>query len=177
VADVEPAAGPSFDDLCGTLHEMKPPLFDDRAEIAGELLVMHHRVIATLAGPISEALFTVGPMLENVDTDNARGLAEIIVRSPTAADAYLGFAAAEARGLLLDHRDIVVTLAEALMRRRTLTGTEVDQIASSASPREAAEGQLPAGVGLSPIRRKLDPGAQRGPAVSALKSGGSRRYP
>ena len=133
---LEPVGGPSFEDLCGTLHEMKLPLFDDRAEIAGELLTLHYRTVATLSGPIAEALFTTGPMLPNVDADNARALAEVIVRSPAAVDAYLAYAAAEGRALLLNHRDIVVALAQALMRRRTLTGTEVDQIASSASPRE-----------------------------------------
>jgi hypothetical protein len=125
---LEPADGPSFDDLAGTLREMKPPLFDDRANIAGELLALHHRVIATLAGPIAEALFTVGPMLPNVDADNARALAEVIVRSPAAVDAYLAYCAAEARGLLIGHRDAVVALAEALIQRRTLCGAKIDEV-------------------------------------------------
>jgi hypothetical protein len=58
----------------------------------------------------------------NVDADNARALAEVIVRSPAAVAAYLAYCAAEARGLLLGHRDAVVALAEAPKSTRSYGG-------------------------------------------------------
>ena len=44
------------------------------------------------------------------------------------AAARIDYCAAEARGLLLDHRSIEAAIADALIARRTLDGAEVDQV-------------------------------------------------
>jgi ATP-dependent Zn protease len=42
--------------------------------------------------------------------------------------AYLAFARVEVIALLTDHRAVVLAVADALVARRTLSGTEIDSI-------------------------------------------------
>lgn len=50
----------------------------------------------------------------------------MICRSPRSIGAYLRYAEAEARALLLDHAAAVIALADTLVEHRTLDGREID---------------------------------------------------
>jgi hypothetical protein len=119
----------SVADLCNALSPMMPPLFDDRADIAKELLQAHHQVVSLLAGPLSEEIF-LGSRLAGSEHDDleAADIGRLICRSASALPAYLDCARAEASGLLRDNRAVVGALAHALVERRALNGCEIDLI-------------------------------------------------
>jgi hypothetical protein len=120
-------------DLCAALVPLMPPLFDDRADIAVELLRAHGQVVSLLAGPICEQLF-IGEVLPNTghDLEEAKSIAALICRSPRSVDAFIEFARCEARGLLADHADVVQRVAAALLERRTILAAEIDAIIADA---------------------------------------------
>jgi hypothetical protein len=80
--DTDDRPSQSVADICSALLPLLPA-FDDRADIAAELLRAHHQVIALLAGPIAEVVFTGArlPGSEHDDTE-ARAIAALICRSP-----------------------------------------------------------------------------------------------
>ena len=122
----------SVADLCAALTPMMPPLFDDRSDIAAELLRAHHQVVSLLAGPICEELFTGERLPGEHDDIEAAEIGRLICRSASSLPAYLAYASAEARGLLLDHADAVHRVANALLKRRTLLGAEIDHLIQGA---------------------------------------------
>jgi hypothetical protein len=62
--------------VCNALAPLLPPLFDDRSDIANELLQAHHTVVALLAGQIAEEIL-IGEVLPGIshDLDEARSIA------------------------------------------------------------------------------------------------------
>jgi hypothetical protein len=80
----------SVADLCAALTPMMPPLFDDRSDIAAELLRAHHQVVSLLAGPICEELFT-GERLPGSEHDDieAAEIGRLICRSASSLPAYV----------------------------------------------------------------------------------------
>ena len=66
------------------------------------------------------------------DTEKARALATLVVRSPRSIEAYLDFCRVEARGLLIERRKLVVAIAIALIKRETLSSAEIDEIIKGA---------------------------------------------
>jgi hypothetical protein len=127
--DPENVAAESVEDLCTVLTPMLPSLFDDRNDIANELLQAHHHVVSLLAGPISEELF-IGERLPGSghDDEEAADIGRLIARSASALPAYLAFARCEALALLLDHRRAVELVADALLVHRSLDGVEIDAL-------------------------------------------------
>jgi hypothetical protein len=73
------------------------------------------------------------PLLGAID-DNAQAakFAHLICVSPASAEAFLGYAKAEARALLDQYRSLVLALADCLLEKRTLTGAEVDAVLAAA---------------------------------------------
>jgi hypothetical protein len=106
--------------------ELAPLMSDVRAE---ELALARGMVVALLAGPLAEDL-VIGSRLPNCEHDeaDAREIAALICRSPSAIDAYLDFCAAEADALLRNHAGMVLALADVLLERRTLDRPEIDEI-------------------------------------------------
>ena len=119
----------TVESLCNALAPLMPGIGDDRSGIAVELQRAHNHVLELLAGVEAERLF-VGAMLPGTahDLEEATAIAQLICRSPASVDAYLAFARAEVAALLTDHRVVVLAVAAALVRRRTLSGTEIDSI-------------------------------------------------
>jgi hypothetical protein len=125
--------GDSVADICTTLGLLMPGIGDDRSGIAVELQRAHNHILELLAGVEAERLF-VGTMLPGTahDLEEAIAIAALICRSPSSIDAYLAFARAEVVALLTDHRAVVLAVADALVERRILIGTEIDGIIDTA---------------------------------------------
>jgi hypothetical protein len=120
--------GTSVEVICSQLK----PLMS--GALADELEQAHCHCIEYLAGITAEELFCDGELLPNTghDLEAATAIAELICRSPSSIDAYLAFARVEATGLLTVHGAAVLAVAAALVKRRTLSGTEIDSIISTA---------------------------------------------
>jgi hypothetical protein len=67
----------------------------------------------------------------------SRALASLICSSESAIDAYLMFAIAEAKALIIRHRDAVLAIAQALMIHRTLDAVMIHEIITLAPARAA----------------------------------------
>jgi hypothetical protein len=67
------------------------------------------------------------------DLEEAAAIAGLICRSRASIWCLSVFACAEVVALLTEHHAIVVAVAAALVKRRTLSGTEIDSIIGSAS--------------------------------------------
>jgi hypothetical protein len=124
---------------CATLSTLMPAFGEPRDDVAIYLVQTHGRVIELLAGTEAERLlFTAAPPLEAPhDIAEARAHAALICCSPAAVEAFLIYASTEARELIRLHRHLVQVIADALIERRTLDGTEIDVIVADASAREA----------------------------------------
>jgi hypothetical protein len=83
-----------------------------------------------------------GPPLEALD-DRKQSLmfAKLVCASPHSVQAFLEFAAAEARNLIAANRSVVLELAAALVERRKLTGDEITQLAMAALVRQDFEAE------------------------------------
>ena len=109
-----------------------------RAE-PGRLLRAHHQVCGLVAGSIGEDLFTAG-RLPNAEHDEleARAIASLICRLQRSIDSYITYARDEATTLLLDNRKVVLAIADELLKRKRLTGREIDE-----TIREARRTRIP----------------------------------
>jgi hypothetical protein len=131
-AALQPGAE-SVADLVGQLSTLMPCIGEDRDGIAVELQRSGDQVIALLAGVEAEKLFTTEPLPgTGHDLEEARAIAGLICRSPRSVDAYIGFCRCEATALLLDHRDVVIAVADELIKYRTLDGSEIDDVIRAA---------------------------------------------
>jgi hypothetical protein len=95
---------------------------------------VHVRVVDLCAGTAAETLLHPddAPWIAHSDIRQARALASIICTSEAAIDAYLLFGLAEAKALILQHREAVLAIAGALMGERTLNTEQIDAIISAA---------------------------------------------
>jgi hypothetical protein len=119
----------SVADIVASLVPLMPTCGDDRVGIAPELVHASDQVIGLLAGVESERLFTDAPLPRTEhDEAEARLIAGLVCRQQRSVDAFIEFARAEARGLLLEHQDLAMLIAAALLERCTLTGAEIDAI-------------------------------------------------
>ena len=122
------AGGETVENIC---RQLAPLLSDtgSRADIAIELLYAGDQVISLLAGPIAEELFCA-ERLPGSEHDEAEAtcIARLICRSPASIDAYLEFARVEVVALLSDHRAVVLAVADALVKHRTINGEQIDGI-------------------------------------------------
>jgi hypothetical protein len=124
----------SVSDLVDQLSPLMPRSGEDRSTLALELQRAGDLVISLLAGIEAERLFTVAPLANTEhDEDEARAIASLICRSPRSIDSYLDFCRAEAVALLTDNRNIVMALADELIRYRTLDGEQIDEIIRAAT--------------------------------------------
>ena len=126
----------TVNDLVDALTPLMPRAGEDRSCIATELQRATDQVLALLAGPIAETLFTAGRVAGSEhDEEEAAAIALLVCRSPRSVDAYLGFCRAEAIALLTDHRNIVLAIADALTEHRTIYAEQIDAIIAAASLR------------------------------------------
>jgi hypothetical protein len=122
----------TVESLCRQLVPLVPDN-GSRAAIAVELQHAGDQIISLLAGVEAERLLgdELLPGTEH-DLEEARQIAALICRSPSAVSSYLDYARAEARGLLADHADIVLAVADALCECRTIYAAQIDAIVGKA---------------------------------------------
>jgi hypothetical protein len=116
-------------DLVAELQALMPPPFASRELVAPDILHTHNQVISLLAGIEGELLF-VGESLPRTghDAEQARTLATLVCHSSRSIESYLEFCRVEARNLLVQYRELVNTLADALVERQELDGAEIQRI-------------------------------------------------
>ena len=120
--------------LVDQLSTLMPASSEDRSDLALELQRAGDLVITLLAGIEAEKLFTVAPLPgSGHDLEEAAAVAALIVRSPRAINSYLDFARAEAVAILTDHRNIVLKLADELIKHRTIYAGQIDDVIAGAS--------------------------------------------
>jgi hypothetical protein len=118
--DIE-AGTETVQSICSQLAPLMAGALDSQLEET------HAHVCAWLAGIEGEALFCDGELLPNTqhDLDAARSVAGLITRE---VDAYITFAKAQTRALLLNHGAAVLGVANALIRHRTINRSQIDTI-------------------------------------------------
>jgi hypothetical protein len=106
----------------------------DAAEIFAHV---HVRVVDLCAGTAAEILLCrdCEPWVSHSDIRQARALASLICSLESAIEAYLIFALAEAKALIIRHRDAVLAVARALMIHRTLDAVMIHEIIALAPER------------------------------------------
>ena len=98
------------------------------------LVHAHHKVLELVAGGQGElVLFPDAEPLHAVD-DNRQALtyAGLVCCSPGSVNAFLDFARREAKAILEEHRSALIALTGALVRERTLSGSQINQVVAEA---------------------------------------------
>jgi hypothetical protein len=115
--------------LVDTLQSLMPRLGESRDAVAVDLMRCADLVIISLAGIEAEHL-VIGDVMAGTahDLEEATAIAGLLCRSPASVDAYLAFARTEAAALLAAHTAAAITIAYALVARRTLTVADIDNI-------------------------------------------------
>jgi hypothetical protein len=120
---------------CATARTIMPePWEEARADAAPMLLQAHTRVVQLVAGRECERLFfpEESPLDAGQDEFDAEEFARLVCSHPNAVADFIGYARAEARALLGEHRSIVEALVAALLKKLTLTCEEVDAVIAQA---------------------------------------------
>jgi hypothetical protein len=100
---------------------------DDTAEIYQHVFA---RVVELTAGSEGEKLRFGDAWPAADDRKQERALAALIYSSSEAAETFIGACALEARAILRRHEDVVAALAAALVKHRTMDGTQIDETIS-----------------------------------------------
>jgi len=111
-----------------------PGLGEARTDCAELLAHATTRAIELAAGSASEQLFYPAdePLAAIDDRRQARAFAGLVCFTPFAIDQFLIYVISEATALLSAHRGAVIAVAEALLEKRTMTGTEIDSVIANA---------------------------------------------
>jgi hypothetical protein len=129
-------------ELCEKLVGLMPRIGEPRSVIADITQHCHTMIVELRAGTVAERLFLPGePWFAADDRRQEIGLASLVASSPPTVDAFIAFCDAEAEAMLRLNEHILRALAEALRIRRTLTGTEVDEVIATAVSERAAEAE------------------------------------
>ncbi|MFY9954026.1 hypothetical protein [Bradyrhizobium sp.] len=113
---------------------------EKRDNVADVFMHVHNCVVELCAGSVAEALFLPGePTPAYTDIAQERALASLICSSPESVESFVGFCMAEAAALLRPREHIVRALTDELRNRRTMTGTEIDEVIVEAVSIRAAE--------------------------------------
>jgi hypothetical protein len=136
------AKGEEVPSLCAQIGPLMPGPGDNRADVADIYLHVHTRIIELAAGSVGEALFLEGPPWNAAhDRAQERALASLICTSPEAIESFIAFCTIEAVAALRPREHIVRKLTKELLLRRTMTGTDVDEVILEAVSAEAAEAE------------------------------------
>jgi hypothetical protein len=125
---------------CLDVHSVLPLPGASRECLTPLAAAIHEQLIVDLAGKAAEALFfTYGPALEPAsDLRKARARAGQLCSSDAANDAMLAWAFEEAKARLYQHRGAVLAIAEALVKRRTLTDpAEITELVAKGEARQS----------------------------------------
>jgi hypothetical protein len=106
---------------------------EPRAATADVYLQVCTRVIEMVAGSVAEGLFLPGePWPADSDRAQESALASLICSSPESIETFTVFCKAEATALLRPREHLVRALTKELLKRRTMTGAEVDEAIAAA---------------------------------------------
>jgi hypothetical protein len=134
------AGGPDVPTLCEKIGPLMPGPGKARADTADIYLHVHIRVVELVAGSVAEALFLPGESWDAVDDRRQEhAYASLICSSPESVEAFIEFCRVEAAALLRPREHIVRALTKELLLRRTMTGTEIDEVIIEAVAAKAAE--------------------------------------
>jgi hypothetical protein len=137
-AEVEPIreqAAPTTDDIISICAKIgAPKLGQPRVAMADEITRAIVMVTELVAGRVCERNFYPDhdPLPAEHDYIEARALASVVCAAPSAVDAFIRFAEAEAEALIRAHLGVVTELVDALVEHGTLSGEQVDRIISNA---------------------------------------------
>jgi hypothetical protein len=128
--------------ICTEVQTFWPGPFEPRGDTADFFLHSVNRAIELAAGTVGEAELIEGPTLPALD-DRRQSLmfAKLVCASPRSIEAFLEFAATEARNLITTNKSVVLELAAALVERRKLGGDEITQLVASALARQDLEAE------------------------------------
>lgn len=116
-------------DVRDVLAEQMPQAGEDRQPVADVFSSVHTKCIEFLAGRAAERMLLDGePAVPADDLRQARELALLICISEEAIETFLAHCGVAARDLLMPYGDVVIVLSTVLRIKRTLDGTEIDEI-------------------------------------------------
>jgi hypothetical protein len=123
--------------LCEKLVGLMPGPGEPRSDAADIFAHVHVRCVDLCGGSAAETLLhpDCEPWVAHSDIRQARALANLICSSERAIDAYLMFALTEAKALIIQHRDVVLAIARALMVHRSLDAVMIHEIIARAPER------------------------------------------
>jgi hypothetical protein len=101
-----------------------------RSDAAELIAHAQTRVIELAAGRAGEmvAFPRIAPLPSLNDRRESQNYASLFAVSEEAVGSFLKYAAAEARSLILEHRDVFDALREALFEAKTMTNEQIDVV-------------------------------------------------
>ncbi|MDN4982221.1 hypothetical protein QY049_03145 [Bradyrhizobium sp. WYCCWR 13022] len=125
-------------DVRAVIAPMMPKAGEDRRPIADVFGSVYSKCIEFVAGRAAERLLMEGKPCRPVDDlRQARELALLICSSDEAIETFLAHCDVVARDLLAPYGDVLMVLSTVLRIKRTLGGTEIDEIISDVVTRKA----------------------------------------
>jgi hypothetical protein len=128
--------------ICAEAQAFWPGLFEPRDDCAPFVLHSINRATELAAGTAGEEVLIGGPPLQALaDRKQLLMFAKLVCASPHSVEAFLEWAAAEARNLIAANRSVVLELAAALVERRTMTGDEITELVMASLVRQDFEAE------------------------------------
>ncbi|OSJ36484.1 hypothetical protein BSZ19_04065 [Bradyrhizobium japonicum] len=116
-------------DVRDALAQQMPHAGDDRRPLGDVFANVYAKCIEFVAGRAAERMVLDGePAVPADDLRQARELALLICKTEEAIETFLAHCDVAARDLLMPYGDVVMTLSIVLRIKRTLDGTEIDEI-------------------------------------------------
>jgi hypothetical protein len=134
-----PAAPTTVDIVAACADIGAPEVGTARVDLAEDITRAQTFIIELLAGSVGERIMfpDLAPLPAEHDRAEAQALASVVCASPTAIDALLAYASAEAEAVIRANRDVVEALTDALVEKGTLIGDEVDAIIAACVARRS----------------------------------------
>lgn len=125
-------------DVRAVISPMMPKAGEDRRPVADVFGSVYSKCTEFVAGRAAERLLLDGEPCQPVDDlRQARELALLICFSDEAIETFLAHCDVVARDLLSPHGDVLMVLSTVLRIKRTLDGSEIDEIISDVVTRKA----------------------------------------
>ncbi|MFK4581081.1 hypothetical protein [Bradyrhizobium ottawaense] len=125
-------------DVRAVISPMMPKAGEDRRPVADVFGNVYAKCIEFVAGRAAERLLMEGEPCEPIDDlRQARELTLLICSSDEAIETFLAHCDIVARDLLAPHGDVLIVLSTVLRIKRTLDGSEIDEIISDVVTRKA----------------------------------------
>jgi hypothetical protein len=142
--NLDEAAEPTTEeivDICSRLERLSPEIGSGRVESAESYVRAQTLCIELVGGHVAERILHPDhpPLPTQHDHIEAAAFATVACAAPSAVNALLAYAEAEAAALIREHLNVVLALVDAIIDRGgTLTGSEVDEVIAAAVAVKAA---------------------------------------